>query len=406
MLRGYFYLMAKHKLVLKYLYFLSILIFISGCASTQIAVKNRAYFSKYKKVYLINLKNDPRKIIPKVAKHLEEIGFEVVMVPYDEPLGGMQGTGFVITEDGYVLTSAHVLNKKDNATIWINGKRYEAELVYKEARQTDQSDDSQTNKDLSEAMQSALNSKGNRSIYELLREKDLALLKIKLSKHKFKPLIFAREPLYKMGDEIYTIGFPMSNVLGDAPRLNKGFISSSVGLKDSPDYVQVSAEIQPGNSGSPLLNSNGQVIGLIQMTLSTKTAMDNTGGILPQNVNFAIKTTKIKEFINNCPCKNQIVIQEGGKMDFNDVTGSIVQIRSGIIPIGFKDEPKLVCGISYLSFWDLWYRFQYFDIVFVDFDTQEVLLRAGQYKDNPFSNEDGTLNNVFNEIKSKIGYHR
>lgn len=399
--RSCIFVIDKSKTVLKYLCFLLVLILVSGCASTKIAVKDNAAFGKYKKIYLVNLKEDPRKVIPKVAKHLENIGFKVVMSPYDEPVGGTQGSGFVISDDGYVLASAHVLNKKDKATLWINGKRYEADLVYKEERETYEPDD-KTKKSIEEAMQSSLDSKGNRSIYELLEEKDLALLKIESSGQKFRSLVFARTPSYKMGEEIYTIGFPMSNVLGDSSRLNKGFISSTVGLKDSPDYLQISAEIQPGNSGSPLLNSNGQVIGLIQMTLSTQNAMVNSGGVLPQNVNFALKGEKIKEFIKKCPCKNKINIQEGATMDFDNVRQSIAQVRSGIIPVGFKDEPKLVCGVSYLSFWDMWHRFQYLDIIFFDLDTEEVLLRAGQYGDNPFSSEDKTLNKAFAEIKSKI----
>ena len=89
-------------------------------------------------------------------------------------------------------------------------------------------------------------------------------------------------------------------------------------------------------------------------------------------------------------------------MDFESVSQSIAQVRSGLIPETFKDEAKLVCSVSYISFWDMWYRFQYFDIILLDLDTDEVLLRVGQYSDNPFSSEDATIRKAFQEIASKM----
>jgi hypothetical protein len=81
---------------------------------------------------------------------------------------------------------------------------------------------------------------------------------------------------------------------------------------------------------------------------------------------------------------------------------SVVQVRSGIVPDGFKEAPKLVCAISYVYLWDLWFRFQHFDLVLYDFDTEEVVLRAGQYGDNPLRTENQTLADVFEEIKTKL----
>jgi len=180
-------------------------------------------------------------------------------------------------------------------------------------------------------------------------------------------------------------------------------ISSGVGPKDNPRFLQISAEMQPGNSGGPLLNADGQVIGMIQMTLNPIGVLLNTGGSLPQNVNFAIKNYAIEDFLKNCPDRGKIQIKNFGTMEFDKVRESIAQVRSGIIPADFKDQPKLVCSVSYRSFWDMWYRFMILDIIFYDLDTQEVLLRAGQYGDNPFSTEGGTLKKAFQEIKTKMG---
>ena len=384
---------------------LACLFLFSGCATTHVATKNNVTFKKYKRIYLASPKDDPRKVIPKVAEHLKKIGFDVITFEEDDPVGGTQGSGFVVSEDGYVITVAHVLNRKDKATLWINGTRYEADVIYKEEEKEEKKDDSDnSNKTLKEKMESELNSKKNKSIYDEIKEKDMALLKIKPPdpNTKFTPLVFARNPSYKMGEEVYTIGFPLSYILGDTPRLNKGLVSSAVGLKDNPDYLQISAEVQPGNSGGPLFNKDGQVVGLIQMTLNPISVLVDSGGSLPQNVNFAIKSKKIRDFLKNCSGKANVRLKEDGIMDFDRAKDSIAQVRSGIISADFKDQTKLVCSVSYKSFWDLWYRFIYLDIVFYDLDTQEVLLRAGQYGDNAFSSEDGTLAQAFKDIEAKL----
>jgi hypothetical protein len=138
------------------------------------------------------------------------------------------------------------------------------------------------------------------------------------------------------------------------------------------------------------------------MTLSPINILVNSGGSLPQNVNFAMKNNKIKDFIKNCKDKAKINLEEDGSMDFDKAKDSIAQIRSGIIPADFKDQPKLACSVVYQSFWDMWYRFAYLDIIFYDLDTQEVVLKAGQYGDNPFSSIDGTLSEAFHDIETKL----
>lgn len=378
---------------------------ISGCATTQVAIKKNITFNKYKRIYLSNIKDDPRKVIPRVEQHLKKMGFDITMVDANEPPGGTQGSGFIVSEDGYLVTAAHVLNKKDKATVWVSGVRYEADLIYKEEEPEEKENGKDiSGKNMKERMESALNSKDNQSIYEEINKKDLAILKIKTldSNIKFTPLIFAKNPSYKMGEEIYIIGFPLSYILGDTPRLNKGLISSTVGPKDNPDYLQISAEVQPGNSGGPLLNAGGQVVGMVQMTLNPINILVNSGGSLPQNVNFAMKNNKIKDFIKNCKDKAKINLREDGSMDLDKAKDSIAQIRSGIIATDFKNQPKLACSVVYQSFWDMWYRFVYLDIIFYDLDTQEVVLKAGQYGDNPFSNIDSTLSEVFRDIEAKL----
>lgn len=378
---------------------------LTGCATmTHVSIKDDAVFPKYKKIYLAKFKEDPRNILPEIQVRLEKLGFEVILSEEDEPVGGRQGTGFIISSDGYFLTAAHVIGKQKEATIWLDGKRYEAELIYKEESADDtEADSSSKNATLKEEMDAALNSSDNRSVYEDMNKVDLALLKIKSSGDTFKPLSIAKDPQYRMGQDVYTIGFPLSQILGDKPRLNKGLVSSDVGMKDSPNFVQVSVEIQPGNSGGPLLNEAGQLVGVILMTLDPMTMASQTGGALPQNVNFAVKNTMLREFLNNVPETSRPVLVEDVVMPFDDVQHSVIQVRSGIVSEDFRKDSGLVCVTHYSYIWDIWYRFTLLDVIFYDMDTQETLLRAGQYGDDMFSSEKKTLDRTFKEIAKKMG---
>jgi len=104
----------------------------------------------------------------------------------------------------------------------------------------------------------------------------------------------------KQGDRVWTLGFPLTNVLGEKPILTEGTISSTDGVGEDPRFFQISVPIQPGNSGGPLLNERGEVIGL---TVSTMNAMKffQVTGSMPQNINFAVKITYAKSLIALLP---------------------------------------------------------------------------------------------------------
>jgi hypothetical protein len=111
----------------------------------------------------------------------------------------------------------------------------------------------------------------------------------------------------------------------------------------------------------------------------------------------------IREFLTAAGDKAKFVLKENAAMPFDQVQSSIVQIHSGIVAEGFREEPKLVCVVYYTYIWDMWYRFVKFEVIFRDLDTQETLLQAGQYGDNPFSSEGKTIDKVFKDIKAKMG---
>jgi len=104
----------------------------------------------------------------------------------------------------------------------------------------------------------------------------------------------------KMGDKVFTIGYPAHLLMGDNPKYTEGVVNATSGLQDDPTVFQISVQIQPGNSGGPLFNSSGEVIGITQASLDPKVAI-GTFGTLPQNVNYAIKSTYISALLPMLP---------------------------------------------------------------------------------------------------------
>ena len=217
---------------------------LSGCVSATKSVRNEnATIQKYSDVYLIPPKEDPRNVVPKVVEQFKAMGLNVKVVDGSKALEGAQGTGFLITDAGHILTCAHVLGDETTATVWLSGVRYEADVLSKD------------------------------------KDRDVALLKVRGNLAPVtRGLSFRSDRHYGIGADVFTIGFPLSSVLGNSARFTKGSISSTNGLKDDPKQLQISAEIQPGNSGGPLLDKDGVVVGLIQQTLSPLNTLARTGG--------------------------------------------------------------------------------------------------------------------------------
>lgn len=122
---------------------------------------------------------------------------------------------------------------------------------------------------------------------------DLALLKVEKSLGKPRPV---RE-FAQLGEEIMVAGFPYTGILSRDVKVTSGEISSMAGLLNDPSRIQISAPIQPGNSGGPVLDVYGNVTGVVSSKLSEEFILKETGG-LSQNVNFAIKPEMVALFLS------------------------------------------------------------------------------------------------------------
>jgi S1-C subfamily serine protease len=124
---------------------------------------------------------------------------------------------------------------------------------------------------------------------------DLALLQ---APQTFDEPAAIRSTAIHPGDAIVVIGYPFHGLLTSDFTVTSGIISSLSGLLNDTRYLQISAEVQSGNSGGPLLDTSGNVVGVVSSKLNAVTVAKATGD-LPQNINFAIKTGALRDFLDN-----------------------------------------------------------------------------------------------------------
>lgn len=125
---------------------------------------------------------------------------------------------------------------------------------------------------------------------------DLALIQIP-GKVNATATIAAKPESLRQGEDIVVFGFPLNAVLSSGGNLTPGVVSALTGLGNNTNQLQITAPIQPGSSGSPVLNKKGEVVGVVNMKLSDSKMARATGEI-GQNVNFAISGQTLKAFLD------------------------------------------------------------------------------------------------------------
>ena len=121
---------------------------------------------------------------------------------------------------------------------------------------------------------------------------DLALLRTELNAESIAS--FRIRP--RLGDRVAAYGFPYAGLLSSSGNFTLGNVTAESGMNDDSRFLQISTPIQPGNSGGPLLDMSGSVVGVVVAQLSATRMMQL--GSIPQNVNFAIRTSIITNFLS------------------------------------------------------------------------------------------------------------
>lgn len=175
------------------------------------------------------------------------------------------GSGFFITSSGIIATNAHVIKDASKFEIIVSNEigtfTYKAKVLLTDSKN------------------------------------DVALLQI--DDEKFRGLTampYGISERGEVGEKVFTIGYPLNDVMGTNYKLTDGIISAKSGIEDDIRYYQISVPLQPGNSGGPLFNRNGNVIGITSSKLNSKAV-----GTEVQNVNYAIKASYLLNLYHMLP---------------------------------------------------------------------------------------------------------
>ena len=148
--------------------------------------------------------------------------------------------------------------------------------------------------DSSHAIEAKILNSNNIVDLSLLKIDSLSVRNIKAWNEQVAPFRRGKSP--RLGDSVVVYGYPLSGALSAEGNLTTGNISALSGPGDDIRLYQISAPVQPGNSGGPLLDENGRVVGIVVSKLNAIKVAEITGDI-PQNVNFALKGDIAKSFL-------------------------------------------------------------------------------------------------------------
>lgn len=125
------------------------------------------------------------------------------------------------------------------------------------------------------------------------KKRDLALLRSRDASTNWLPISSSDAPL---GASVFVLGYPYGEFLSEGVTATRGVLSSRTGLFGEKSQFTLSAQIQPGNSGGPVMNQNGEVIGVVVARLSDG-VIANLTGTIPQNVNYAVGRRALEGFL-------------------------------------------------------------------------------------------------------------
>lgn len=134
---------------------------------------------------------------------------------------------------------------------------------------------------------------------------DLAILSAPLPASVSRGIALAKAPT-PLGATVFTIGFPHPEMLGLKPKFTSGQVSSSAGLADDPRILQISTPVQSGNSGGPLVNKNGEAVGVISSKLNAAFVFEKTGDHT-QNINYAVKVRYLQGLLADVPKRSSVL---------------------------------------------------------------------------------------------------
>ena len=102
----------------------------------------------------------------------------------------------------------------------------------------------------------------------------------------------------ELGEDVLVAGYPYGEAFSNSIKVTKGIVSANRGLGDDTGQFQIDAAVQPGNSGGPIYDENGNIVGVVVSQLN-KMKFAKATGSMPENVNFGIKASTVRQFLNS-----------------------------------------------------------------------------------------------------------
>ncbi|MDC0162015.1 serine protease [Paracoccaceae bacterium] len=237
------------------------------CTVAQLC-KKASHYSGGKKAWRKDYSS--KKYVTEAKKNGVPCGVQVV-VKKEKPVDNKtykvaSGTGFYVSNSGHIITNHHVIDGCKDMKVISKGRAIETLVLANDP----------------------LN--------------DLALLKAKEdSKTYFS--INNKQP--EELQDVIVAGFPFGDKVSSSIKFTQGIVSSLTGIGDNYSQIQIDAALQPGNSGGPIMDKKGNVIGVAVAKLSLKKIMDDYG-VVPENTNFGIKASAVR----NLMVGNSIIIKD------------------------------------------------------------------------------------------------
>jgi len=203
------------------------------------------------------------------------------------------GSGFFVSKMGHVVTNAHVVQNCNRVTVGDNAsKQVLAEIV-----NTDGSNDLALLK-LSSLEMASAESKS------LIQKLSIAVVPL-----ASKGLLRSED--VRLGEKVMVAGYPFGDFFSNSIKVTTGVVSATRGGGDDSGQFQLDAAVQPGNSGGPIYDSGGNIVGVVISQLD-KLKMAKAIGSLPENVNFGIKASTVRQFLmsSGLPSKKAELTEE------------------------------------------------------------------------------------------------
>ncbi len=195
----------------------------------------------------------------------------------------VSGTGFFVDANGHIVTNNHVVDGCETVSITSEGREQSSgRVVARDERN------------------------------------DLALVASTVRGSTFGR--FRRSPI-RPGESIVALGFPYRGLLASEANVSVGIVSASAGLANDTSQLQISAPVQPGNSGGPLLDSTGAVAGIVVAKLDAL-ALARLAGDIPQNINFAIKGELARVFLRTAGVEPADQLADAQMLEPADAAGA------------------------------------------------------------------------------------